>query len=164
MSQVLGAWWTYALLWVLAMTLYTLGRLRRKSQLKKLLRHADDCESCSSTSHHDCNLQLSLILPKSALGHADYTRIQGLLQSCLDGNFSDMYGELHPYDDNWSVVSYSLSGEGPSKAMSVFSEMKSIISQEKIPYHLIAVKRLGSTFNPYAYATLGEVNELGTFE
>ena len=39
-----------------------------------------------------------------------------------------------------------------------------IIVQEKIPYHLIAVKRLGDPSYPYAYATLKEVNKLGSFE
>ena len=163
MSQVLGAWWTYVLLWIFAMLLYTLGRRRRKYMLRKMLRsHDESCETCNDDLSKDCNLQLSMVLPED--DNDSLLRIQGLLQTCLDDNFHTMMGEAHPVDETWTVISYSLSGEGRENGLSLFSEFNRIIVQEKIPYHLIAVKRLGDPSYPYAYATLKEVNKLGSFE
>lgn len=163
MGQVFGAWWTYALLWAFAMFLYASGQFRRKLKIKKLLqRHDEECKSCSQDNLNDCNLQLSMVFPRSDLNMFD--RIQGLLQSCLNDNFHSMMGEMQDLDETFSVISYSLAGEGSENGLSMFNDMDHIVSQENIPYHIIAVKRLGNNANPYAYATLNEVNKLGRFE
>ena len=145
------------------MLLYTLGLLRNKYRAKKFLStHAEEFGSCDSVELHDCNLQLSMVLPRSDFEILD--RIQGLLQSCLNHNFDTMRAELHHVDEEWSVISYSLSGEGPANGLALYGDFENIVSQERIPYHLIAVKRLGDASNPFAYSTLKEVNKLGSFE
>ena len=164
MSQVLGAWWTYVLSIVSWMLMfYFIGKLRHHLTLRKLLASIDseECVYCNEDDKN-CTLQLSMILP---MRDSDiFDRVQPLLQSSLDGNFLQMEGEQHHLDDDFRVITYSLKGEGPKNGLRVFGEFNKIVAQEKIPYHLIAVKRLGVTQDPWGYSTLNEVNKLGIFE
>ena len=166
MSQVIGAWWTYLVYHLLAIVLfYFISKVKRTYQLKKLigsmeLPGEDGIEYVSDDEN--CSLQLSMVLPND--DNRLMSRIQPLLQTSLDDNFSQMMGEMHQIDESFSVVTYSMQGEGPSNGLRIFKEFNHIVSQEHVPYHLIAVKRLGTSHNPWAYSTLNEVNKLGSFE
>ena len=166
MDQVIGAWWTYLVYHLLAIVLfYFISKLRRKYLLKKLIKSMalpSDDDIVYVADNENCSLQLSMVLPND--DNRLMSRIQPLLQTSLDDNFSQMRGELHPIDESFTVVTYSMQGEGPSNGLRIFKEFDHIVSQERIPYHLIAVKRLGSSHNPWAYSTLNEVNKLGSFE
>ena len=164
MSQVLGAWWTYVLVYVsLMLTFYLIGKVRLSLAIRKLLASNDDedCEYCNENDKN-CTLQLSMILPR--LDSAIFDRVQSLLQSNLDSNFLQMVGEQRHLDDDFRIITYSLKGEGPKDGLRIFGEFDKIVAQEKVPYHLIAVKRLGLMDDPWGYTTLNEVNKLGIFE